>query len=300
LAAAAKAAMARKAPVASITPIKQEQAASSITQGKRKSPDTSTHKNNDTALAATVRTGKTNDDSIAVDDDSDLDETPKQADPSLLKGDHGLQIIVASEINRHLILSELDLKVIQLMLEPNTPKEQYRNGIHFLVTVLTITEATNAVMNLLPGLQTLGHRKDVRSIDVIGFLTNNSVTILPITGSYEAIMTMDHASPVIIEYSVTRHPYENLALPASWTQFCLLYKKEKLLIPFNESGFAISLGTQFTNTKWTFDFDHYCKNNLNYRIAPVDRFNKPGPPSLVRGLNFNGAWTITMPPVQPN
>jgi hypothetical protein len=154
-------------------------------------------------------------------------------------------------------------------------------------------------MNLLPSLQTLGHRKDVRSIDVIGFLTNNGVTILPIIASYEAIMTMDHASPVIIEYSVTCHLYENLALPASWTQFCLLYKMEKLFIPFNEIGFAISLGTQFTNTKWTSDFSNYCKDNLNFRIAPVDRSNKPGPPGLVRGLHFNGAWTITMPPVQP-
>jgi hypothetical protein len=174
------------------------------------------------------------------------------------------------------------------MPEPNTPKEHYRNGMHFLATFLTITKTPIPVMNLLPGLHNLGHRKDVRS----------RVTILPITDPYKTIMTMmDHASPVIIEYSVTRHPFENLALPASWTQFCLLYKKEKLLIPFNETGSAINLGTQFTTTKWTHDFSKYCKDCLNFRIAPVDRFI-PGPPGLVRGLNFNGAWAITMSPVQ--
>jgi hypothetical protein len=190
--------------------------------------------------------------------------------------------------------------VVQLTQVPNTPKEQYRNGIHFLATVLTITEATTAVMDLLPGLQTLGHRKDVRPTDVIGFLTNNGVTILPINASYEAIMTtMDHTSPVIIEYSVTHHQYKNPPLPASWTQFCLLYKKEKLFIPFNETGSAINLGTHFTDTKWTSGFSKYCKDCLNFRIAPVDCSSKPGPPGLVRGLNFNGAWTITMPPVQP-
>jgi hypothetical protein len=140
LAAVANAAMAWKAPAASIpiTPIKEEQTVPRSAHWKRKSPDT-------------TRTGETKDDCISVEDDSDPDENPKQADPSLLRGDHGLKMIDASEINRHLILSMSDLKVVQLMPEPNTPKEQYRNGIHFLATVLTITEATTAVMDLLPG-----------------------------------------------------------------------------------------------------------------------------------------------------
>jgi hypothetical protein len=246
LAAAAKAAMAWTSPVASVTPIKVEKTVPRRALFKRKSLD-----------------GKTKDDCISVEDDSDPDENPKQADPPLLRGDHGLQIIDASDINHHLFLSKLDLTVVQLTQVPNTPKEQYRNGIHFLATVLTITEATTAVMDLLPGLQTLGHGKDVRPTGVIGFLTNNGVTILPINASYEAIMTtMDHTSPVIIEYSVTRHQYENPPLPASWTQFCLLYKKEKLFIPFNETGSAINLGTHFTNTKWTSGFSKYCKDCL--------------------------------------
>jgi hypothetical protein len=78
VAAVANAAMAWKAPAASITLIKQERAASSSKQGKRKTPDKSTHKNNDAALAATAPTGKTNDNSIVIDDDSDLDNTPNR------------------------------------------------------------------------------------------------------------------------------------------------------------------------------------------------------------------------------
>jgi hypothetical protein len=157
LAAAAKVAMAWTSPVASIpiTPIKKEQTVPRRALFKRKSPD-----------------GKTQEDCIDVDDDPDPDENPKQADPPLLRGDHGLQIIDASDINRHLVLSKSDLQVVQITPVPNTPKEQYRNGIHFLATVLTITEATSEVMNLLPGLHNLSHQKDVRPTDVIGFLTN--------------------------------------------------------------------------------------------------------------------------------
>jgi hypothetical protein len=97
LAAAAKAVMAWTSPVASIpvTLVKVEQIVPRSAHWKRKSPD-----------------GKTKDDCISVDDDSDPDENPKQADPSLLRGDHGLQIIDASEINRHLFLSKSDLKVV--------------------------------------------------------------------------------------------------------------------------------------------------------------------------------------------
>ena len=72
-----------------------------------------------------------------------------------------------------------------------------------------------------------------------------------------------------------------------------------MLIPFNEIGSAISFGNQFASRKWDTSFEHYVKHNLNYRIAPVDRI-KPGPENVTRGLDFNAAWTITMPPAQQN
>jgi hypothetical protein len=87
LAAGTKVAMAWTSPVASVTPIKKEQTGPRRALWKRKSPD-----------------GKTEVACIDVDDIPDPDENPKQADPSLLKGEHGLQIIKANEITRHLFL----------------------------------------------------------------------------------------------------------------------------------------------------------------------------------------------------
>jgi hypothetical protein len=68
--------------------------------------------------------------------------------------------------------------------------------------------------------------------------------------------TMNHASPIIIEYSVTRHSFESKELPTSWLQFCILFKKEKLPVPFNQKGEAINLGNQWTNQKWTVGLDN--------------------------------------------
>jgi hypothetical protein len=81
-----------------------------------------------------------------------------------------------------------------------------------------------------------------------------------------------------------------------------LFKKEKLLVPFNQKSEAINLGNQFNEQKWTKDFTHYCNTNLNYRIAPVDQANKKGskgPKIIVWGLKFNSAWAITMPAPDP-
>jgi hypothetical protein len=115
-------------------------------------------------------------------------------------------------------------------------------------------------------------------------------------------MTTDYASPIIIKYSAMRHMFENTDLPPSWIQFCILFKKEKLLVPFDQTGSAINLGKQFNEQKWTKDFNHYCMMNLNYRIAPVNRADKKGPKGpkiMVRGLYFSSAWAITMPAPDP-
>jgi len=235
------------------------------------------------------------DDAIVVDSDSDDSvEVVKLEDSK----QHGLKTIESTDILVHMFENKSNLRILQLKQDAGTHKEQYYNVIHFLATVLNITSATKKVLDLLPGLQNIGHRKDVRSDDVIGFLTENGVKLLTLSESdtYEAILTGDHASPVIIEYSVLRHKYENPDLPDNWIQFCLLFKKEKLLVPFNEFGTAIILGNQFTLKKWTRTFDHYCKQNLNYRIAPVNRFIKSGPNMTTRVLHFKSAWAISMPP----
>jgi hypothetical protein len=159
-----------------------------------------------------------------------------------------------------------------------------------------------AVKDLLPHIKNIGDRKDVRTNDIIGFPTMNGVEVTPLANDYETIMTKDHASPIIIEYAVMRHTFENTDLPPSWIQFCILFKKEKLRVPFNQKGDAINLGNQFNEQKWTKDFTHYCNNNLNYRIAPVDRADKKssqGPKIIVRGLQFNSASAITMPATDP-
>jgi hypothetical protein len=157
-------------------------------------------------------------------------------------------------------------------------------------------------MNLLPHMKNIGNCKDVKTVDIISFLETNGVKLTPLANNYEKIMTTDHASPIIIEYSVMRHSFESMDLPPSWIQFCILFKKEKLLVPFNQNGDVINLGNQWNNQKWTHNFTHYCNNNLNYRIAPVDRADKKGsqgPKGIIWGLHFNSTWAITMPTPDP-
>jgi hypothetical protein len=167
-------------------------------------------------------------------------------------------------------------KLLIIKPESGTSNTNYVNGIHFLPTVLTITEAPAEVKDLLPQLTNIGSGKDVRTTDIIGFLTRNGVELTPLANDYEKIMRTSLTSPIIIEYSVTRHSFESTDLPASWLQFCILFKKEKLLVPFKQKYEAINLGNQFNEQKWMKDFTHYCHHNLNFRIAPVDRVDNKG------------------------
>jgi hypothetical protein len=235
--------------------------------------------------------------------ESDSDDTDDTIPPrTFQKQEHGLTIIHDIDINDHLKSIKSDLSIIVTKPEPGTYNTNYVNGIHFLATVLTITEAPVVVKNLLPDLTNIGSRKNVRTTDIIGFLITNGVKLTPLSDDYETIMRTDHASPIIIEYSVARHTFESTDLPSSWLQFCILFQKEKLLVPFNQKGEAINLGNQWTNQKWTKDFNHYCHHNLNFRIAPVDRVNNKGShyrKGIIRGLSFNDAWAITMPSLNP-
>jgi hypothetical protein len=153
------------------------------------------------------------------------------------------------DINNHLKSIKSDIRILIIKAEPGTPNTNYVNGIHFLATVLTITEAPVKVKNLLSQLMNIGSRKDVRTTDIIGFLTRNGVELTLLTNGYETIMRTNHASLIIIEYSVTRHLFESTDLPISWLQFCILFQTEKLLVPFNQKGEAISLGNQFIEQK---------------------------------------------------
>jgi hypothetical protein len=157
------------------------------------------------------------------------------------------------------------------------------------------------VKNLLPQLMNIGSRKDVKTTDIIGFLTTNGVDLPPpLTNGYETIMRTNHASPIIIEYSVMRHSFGSTDLPLSRLQFCILFKKEQLLVPFNQKYEAINLGNQFNNQKWTHNFTHYCSNNnINYRISPVNRADNKESKVIIWGLQFNNAWAITMPTPDP-
>jgi hypothetical protein len=234
--------------------------------------------------------------------DSDYETDDTIPPPMFPKKEHGLTLIYGMDINNHLKSIKSDIRILVVKPEPSTSNTSYVNGIHFLATVLTITEAPVEVMNLLPKLTNIGNRKDVRTADIIGFLKTNSVKLARLSENYEKIMRTNHVSPIIIEYSLTRHSFESKELPTSWLQFCILFQKEKLLVPFNQKYEAINLGNQWNNQKWTHNFTHYCNNNLNYRIAPVDQADKKGskgPKIIVRGLQFNNAWAITMPTPDP-
>ena len=168
-----------------VTPVNAAAAVSRGAQRKRKASNTPIYTQHDNLIAdATIApAGASADDAIVIDSDSD--DIIKVEDNSWPKREHGLKIIDYTDICRHLFHMNSKLRIIYSKQEPGTSKEQYLNGTHFLATVLTITEAPTAVMNLLIDIKDIGSRKDVRTDDIIGFLTANGVTIVPLNGDYE-------------------------------------------------------------------------------------------------------------------
>jgi hypothetical protein len=157
--------------------------------------------------------------------DSDSDATDDTIPPPMFpKKEHGLTLIHGMDINNHLKSIKSDIRIVVVKPEPGTSNTNYVNGIHFLATVLTITEASVEVMNLLPLIKNIGNRKDVRTADIIGFLETNGVKLARLSENYKKIMRTDHASSIIIEHSVTRHSFESKELPTSWLQFCILFQ----------------------------------------------------------------------------
>jgi hypothetical protein len=82
--------------------------------------------------------------------ESDSDDTDDTIPPPLfLKKEHGLTIILGMNINNHLKSIKSDLRILIVKPEPGTSNTNYVNGIHFLATVLTITEAPAELKDLL-------------------------------------------------------------------------------------------------------------------------------------------------------
>jgi hypothetical protein len=131
---------------------------------------------------------------VPESDSDDSDDTIPP--PTFLKKEHGLTIVLGMNINNHLKSIKSDLRILIVKPEPGTPNTNYVNGIHFLDTVLTITEATAEVKDLLPQLRNIGSRKDVRANDIFGFFTTNGVELTHLSDNYEKIMRTDHASHV--------------------------------------------------------------------------------------------------------
>ena len=229
--------------------------------------------------------------------DTDTDDDMEELKQKPQKNEHGLTMIKHCDTTQYLKSVGSDLTVVFVKREQQTPDSTYYNGIHLLSTLLSITEASKEVMDSLIAVKNIGSRRDLRAIDITDFLARSGVTITAIAKSegYEKIITADYSNPIIIEYTVLRHKLENSSLPASWTQLCLLYRRENLLIPFNETGHNIRLGKQFNDKNWSKSFQHYCDNNLNYRITPVGRVDDKTSNSLIRNLNFNNAWILSMP-----
>ena len=115
--------------------------------------------------------------------------------------------------------------------------------------------------------------------------------------SYQNILTRTYHNntPIIIAYTVDRHRLENAEVPRTCYKLCMLLSKDGLLLPFNETGENIVLGSGFIRRDWKNDFKEYCNKYLNYKIAPIDRENGMDSNSLTRKLKFHAAWRILPP-----
>jgi hypothetical protein len=187
---------------------------------------------------------------IVIDllDEPKTDDNKKVASkPKPPKREHGLIVIKGCDTNGYLKNRGSHLTVVFVKPEDKSIEAPYSNRIHLLATILTLTPATHEAMDSLKSVKNIDIRKNFRAINITGFLERNDVTITAIADSesYKKIITSDHSSPIIIKYAVARHKLEDESLPISWVQFCLLYSKENLLVPFNEVGHNISLGKQF-------------------------------------------------------
>ena len=114
--------------------------------------------------------------------------------------------------------------------------------------------------------------------------------------TYEALLSVDHTKPIIIEYCATKHKFEDEAGPHYWPIFCILFRKERLLLPFNDTSAGLILGSQFLEQDWDRKgFKNYINTCLHNKICPVVDI-RPGKAnakrSQIRELKYLKAWTI--------
>jgi hypothetical protein len=165
----------------------------------------------------------------------------------------------------------------------------------FLLNTILKNHDKKRSLDTISSIKDFDDREKIQTSNVIAFLNDRGITTTELTSSYEDILTtmQDDDEPVLIAYQVSRHKKEDTGTALAWTQMALLYSNDEVLLPFNHTGSNILLGSQIHSQEFRYGFDTYCKTNLNYRIAPVDRVDGKGRDSLTRTLQFQGAWKIT-------
>lgn len=165
----------------------------------------------------------------------------------------------------------------------------------FLLNTILKNHDKKRSLDTISSIKDFDDREKIQTSNVIAFLNDHGIITTELTSSYEDILTtmQDDDDPVLIAYQVSRHKKEDTGTALAWTQLALLYSNDEVLLPFNHTGSNILLGSQIHSQDFRYGFDTYCKTNLNYRIAPVDRVDGKGRDSLTRTLQFQGAWKIT-------
>ena len=221
----------------------------------------------------------------------------------------GIFIIYGDELINYYLSTKSSPKIDVVVKELSTgPHPYYKfNAMQLLYTVLEMTGAPDAVISTVnkerePKVPHTADNKNMPADDVIGFLTKNGVNLCKIpTKEYEVLLGMDHQKPIIIEYIATKHKFEADDVDYHWTIFCILFRKEQLLLPFNDTSAGLILGSQFMEQRWNerHNFEYFCKNNLHNKISPVvdrkTRENRSIRSKVTRKLVFNNAWTIVTP-----
>ena len=225
------------------------------------------------------------------------------------KDEYGIHHIFGNALINHYLKKYSSPTIEVVVKELSTgPHPYYKfNAMQLLYTVLEMTGAPDAVISTVnkerePKVPHTADNKNMPADDVIGFLTKNGVNLCKIpTKEYEVLLGMDHQKPIIIEYIATKHKFEADDVDYHWTIFCILFRKEQLLLPFNDTSAGLILGSQFMEQRWNerHNFEYFCKNNLHNKISPVvdrkTRENRSIRSTVTRKLVFNNAWTIVTP-----
>lgn len=219
------------------------------------------------------------------------------------KDEYGIHHIFGNVLINHYLKKYSSPTIEVVVKELSTgPHPYYKfNAMQLLYTVFQMTGAPDAVIssvntqfaNNVP----VNSGSNMPADDVIRFLNKNGVATweVPKDLNYEAFLSVDHTKPVIIEYLCTKHKYEDDTGPDFWTIFCILFRKERLLLPFNDTSAGLILGSQFLEQDWDrLGFKNYYKTCLHNKICPVvdSRPGKTQPSSCIRELKYLNAWTI--------